>query len=69
MNRIITLTCLLIIGTLSLLGCSSNTSSSSGFGTGSGYTLNLTASNTTIPEGGSATLIVAAKDAQGNPRE
>ena len=67
MNRIIILICLLIILTLFLLGCNSNTSSSSGFGSGSGYSLNLTTSNTSIPEGGSATLIVAAKDAQGNP--
>ena len=67
MNRIITLIGLLIILAASLLGCNSNTSSSSGFGTGSGYSLNLTTSNTSIPEGGSATLIVAAKDAQGNP--
>jgi hypothetical protein len=67
MNRITTLIYLLIILTLFLLGCNSNTSSSSGFGSGSGYSLNLTTSNTSIPEGGSATLIVAAKDAQGNP--
>lgn len=67
MNRITTLICLLIILSLILLGCNSNTSSSSGFGSGSGYSLNLTTSNTSIPEGGSATLIVAAKDAQGNP--
>ena len=67
MNRITTLICLLIILTLFLLGCNSNTSSSSGFGSGSGYSLNLTTSNTSIPEGGSATLIVAARDAQGNP--
>jgi hypothetical protein len=67
MNRITTLICLLVILTLFLLGCNSNTSSSSGFGSGSGFSLNLTTSNTSIPEGGSATLIVAAKDAQGNP--
>ncbi len=67
MDRIATLISLLIIITLFLLGCNSNTSSSSGFGTGSGYSLNLTTSNTSIPEGGSATLIIAARDAQGNP--
>jgi len=67
MNRIITLICLLIILAAALLGCNSNTSSSSGFGSGSGYSLNLTTSNTSVPEDGSATLIVAARDAQGNP--
>ena len=67
MNRIITLIGLLIILSASLLGCNSNTSSSSGFGSGSGYSLNITTSNSSVPEGGSATLIVAARDAQGNP--
>jgi predicted small secreted protein len=67
MKRIITLISLLIISAASLLGCSSNTSSSSGFGSGSGYSLNLTVSNSSVPEGGSVTCIVAAKDAQGNP--
>ena len=67
MNRITTLISLLIILSLFLLGCNSNTSSSSGFGSGSGFSLNLTTSNTSVPEGGSTTLIVAAKDAQGNP--
>ena len=67
MNRITTLICLLVILSLFLLGCNSNTSSSSGFGSGSGYSLNITTSNTSVPEGGSTTLIVAAKDAQGNP--
>ena len=67
MNRITILISLLIVIALFLLGCNSNTSSSSGFGSGSGYSLNITTSNTSVPEGGSATLIVAAKDAQGNP--
>jgi hypothetical protein len=67
MNRIITLIGLLTLLTVALLGCSSNTSSSSGFGTGSGYSLNMTITNTTIPEGGTTTVIIAARDAQGNP--
>jgi hypothetical protein len=67
MNRIITLIGLLTLLTVSLLGCSSNTSSSSGFGSGSGYSLNFTTSNALVPEGGSVTLIVAGRDAQGNP--
>lgn len=67
MNRIITLIGLLTLLTVALLGCTSNTSSSSGFGSGSGYSLNMTITNTTLPEGGSTTVIVAAKDAQGNP--
>jgi hypothetical protein len=52
---------------LILAGCSSNTSSSSGYGSGSGYIMSITATNTTIPYGGSSTLIVSVKDPVGNP--
>jgi hypothetical protein len=57
----------LILCVLGIAGCASNTSSSSGFGTGSGYSINLTATQSTLPQGGSTTLIAAVKDAQGNP--
>ncbi|MBI5584448.1 MAG: hypothetical protein HY892_11555 [Deltaproteobacteria bacterium] len=67
MKRLATLLSLLSILALALLGCSSNTSSSSGFGSGSGFSLNVTTSNSSVPEGGSTTLIVTAKDGQGNP--
>jgi hypothetical protein len=58
----IVFSCALLI----LAGCSSNTSSTSGYGSGSGYTMSITATNTTIPYGGSSTLIVSVKDAVGN---
>jgi hypothetical protein len=58
---------LLSILAFTLLGCSANTSSSSGYGSGSGYSVNITTSNSSVPEGGSTTLIVTAKDGQGNP--
>ena len=67
MKRLATLFSLLAILAFALLGCSANTSSSSGFGSGSGYSLNVTTSNSSVPEGGSTTLIVTAKDGQGNP--
>jgi hypothetical protein len=62
----------LVVGVLAvvifgLAGCSSNTSSSSGYGSGSGYSINLTAAQTVIPQGGQTTLIAAVKDSQGNP--
>jgi hypothetical protein len=67
MKRLATLMSLLTIAALAMLGCSANTSSSSGYGSGSGYSLNITTSNSSVPEGGSTTLIVTAKDGQGNP--
>jgi len=56
----------LILCTLGIAGCS-NTSTSSGFGSGGGYSINLTATNTVLPQGGQTTLIASVKDAQGNP--
>ena len=67
MKRLAILLSLVSILAFALLGCSNNTSSSSGFGSGSGYSLNVTTSNSSVPEGGSTTLIVTAKDGQGNP--
>ena len=67
MKRLATLMSLLTIAALALLGCSANTSSSSGYGSGSGYSLNITTSNSSVPESGSTTLIITAKDGQGNP--
>jgi hypothetical protein len=49
-----------------LAGCSSNTASTSGYGSGSGYTMSLTATNTSLPYGGSTQLIVSVKDPVGN---
>jgi hypothetical protein len=57
----------LILCSVAISGCSSNTSSSSGFGSGSGYSINLTTTQSTLPQGGSTTLIASVKDAQGNP--
>jgi hypothetical protein len=57
----------LLLCVLGIVGCSSNTSSSSGFGTGSGYSINLTATQSTLPQGGQTTLIASVRDAQGNP--
>jgi hypothetical protein len=57
----------LMLGVIGIVGCNSNTSSSSGFGTGSGYSINLTTTQSTLPQGGQTTLIAAVKDAQGNP--
>jgi hypothetical protein len=58
---------LALLALLGFAGCSSNTLSSSGYGEGAGYKMNLTATNTTIPYGGQSTLIVFVKDASGNP--
>jgi hypothetical protein len=58
---------LCLCGLMALAGCSSNTSSSSGFGAWSGYSINLTAAQTMLPQGGQTTLIASVKDAQGNP--
>jgi len=56
----------LMLCALGITGCSSS-SVSSGFGSGSGYSINLTASNSQIPQGGGTSLIAAVRDAQGNP--
>ncbi len=56
----------LILCTLGIIGCS-NTSTSSGFGSGGGYSINLTATTSILPQGGRATLIASVRDAQGNP--
>ncbi|MFH0789181.1 MAG: hypothetical protein V2B13_16410 [Pseudomonadota bacterium] len=57
----------LMLSVLGMAGCSSNSAVSSGFGTGGGYSINLTATQTNIPQGGSTTLIASVRDAQGNP--
>jgi len=56
----------LILCTLGIAGCS-NTSTNSGFGSGGGYSINLTATNSILPQGGSTTLIASVRDAQGIP--
>lgn len=56
----------LILCTLGIAGCT-NTSTSSGFGTGGGYSINLRATQTIIPQSGQTTLIATVRDAQGNP--
>jgi hypothetical protein len=58
--------CCLMLGVLGIMGCS-NTSSSSGYGSGAGYTINLTTSADRVPQGGSAIIFANVKDAQGNP--
>ena len=57
----------LFLSVLFLAGCSSNTSTNSGFGSGSGYTIDLRATQTMLPQGGSAIIIASVKDSQGNP--
>ncbi|MBI4764506.1 MAG: hypothetical protein HY787_07870 [Deltaproteobacteria bacterium] len=57
----------LIICFLGIAGCTSNTSTSSGFGSGSGYTIDLRATQTILPQGGQTILIASVKDNQGNP--
>ena len=57
----------LILCLLGIAGCTSNTSTSSGFGSGSGYTINLRATQTILPQGGQTILIASVKDNQGNP--
>jgi hypothetical protein len=59
--------CCLMLCVLGIAGCTSNTSTTSGFGGGSGYTINLRATQTILPQGGSTTLIASVKDNQGNP--
>ncbi len=57
----------LLMCVLGIAGCTSNTSTNSGFGSGSGYTIDLRTTNSILPQGGQATLIASVKDAQGNP--
>ena len=59
--------CCLMLFVLGISGCNSNTSTTSGFGPGSGYTINLRATQTILPQGGQTTLIASVKDNQGNP--
>jgi hypothetical protein len=59
--------CFLILCVLGIAGCTSNTSTDSGFGSGSGYSIKLTATQTILPQGGQTTLIASVKDSQGNP--
>jgi hypothetical protein len=58
--------CCLILCVLGIAGCS-NTSTSSGFGQGAGYSINLTITSTIIPQGGSTILIASVRDASNNP--
>jgi hypothetical protein len=57
----------LILCVLGIAGCSSNTSTNSGFGSGSGYSIDLRATQTILPQGGQTILIASVKDGQGNP--
>lgn len=57
----------LMLCVLGIAGCTSNTSTSSGFGSGSGYTIDLRTTSSILPQVGQATLIASVKDAQGNP--
>ena len=57
----------LLMCVLGIAGCTSNTTTNSGFGSGSGYTIDLRTTNSILPQGGHATLIASVKDAQGNP--
>jgi hypothetical protein len=57
----------LLVCVLGIAGCASNTSTNSGFGSGSGFTIDLRTTNSILPQGGQATLIASVKDAQGNP--
>jgi hypothetical protein len=57
----------LMLCALGIAGCTSNTSTSSGFATGSGYNINLTITSTLLPRSGQTTLIATVRDAQGNP--
>lgn len=59
--------CCLMLSVLGISGCTSNTSTSSGYGEGNGYKINITATQTILPQGGQATLIASVKDAQNNP--
>ncbi len=59
--------CCLMFCVLGIVSCSSNTTTNSGFGSGSGYTIDLRTTNSILPQGGQATLIASVKDAQGNP--
>ena len=57
----------LLMCVLGIAGCTANTSTNSGFGSGGGFTIDLRTTNSILPQGGHATLIASVKDAQGNP--
>jgi hypothetical protein len=59
--------CCLMLCVLGIAGCTSNTSTTSGFGAGSGYTISLRATQTILPQAGQTTLIASVKDNQGIP--
>ncbi len=59
--------CCLMLCVLGITGCTSNTSTSSGFGQGYGYAINLTATQTILPQGGQTIIFASVKDNQGNP--
>jgi hypothetical protein len=59
--------CGVILLALGIAGCSSNTSSSSGFGGGSGYAIDLRVTNSILPPAGQTTLTAVVRDANGNP--
>jgi len=59
--------CCLMLCVLGIAGCTSNTSTSSGYGEGGGYSINLTTTNSLLPQTGKATLIATVRDAQNNP--
>jgi hypothetical protein len=59
--------CCLILCVLGITGCSSNTTSSSGYGQGTGYNISLRTTQALLPQGGSSILIATVKDNQGNP--
>jgi hypothetical protein len=59
--------CCLVLSVLGIAGCTSNTSTNSGFGGGSGYTIDLRATQTILPQGGQTIIIASVKDNQGNP--
>ena len=57
----------LMLCVLGIAGCTSNTSTESGFGTGNGFNINLRATQTILQQGGQTTLFASVKDGQGNP--
>ena len=59
--------CCLILGVLGITGCTSNTSTESGFGTGNGFNINLRTTQSIVQQGGQAILTASVKDGQGNP--
>jgi hypothetical protein len=57
----------LLLIVLGVTGCTSNSTVSSGFGTGGGFSINLTATQSNLVGGGQTVLIASVRDAQGNP--